>query len=1290
MNFHRIYKPFMPKTQSKYRLFERMLDDWRFLLAGFLIVCAVILFVIPRRYLGVIHFPEKQSKITRTLGNEPPVRSVLVINEIMYHPQGNERREEYLEIYNTSSFRIALDGWKIQGIQFNFPAGTIIEPHEYLVISADPEYIRATYNLPGDIVVGPYSGQLSNKGETLQIVRPDGSIEDEVAYDDGITWSAQPDGNGPSLELLNPRFDNSLAQAWHPSNTSDNVPHGTPGNANSVYVESVTSLIKDVSFFPVVPGPADSVTVKCSVFNKDELAGIFVLYRNASSKERFKFVKAREVQDHFEASIPSQPDGSIIEFFIDARLQDDTRALSPSEGERDPYVFVVDSTEYESPTPIYRIVMSPRNYQTLRTRDITSNEPLKATFIAHNKAWLGVNVRYRGDSSRLHWKKSYRLEFTTGAPFEDKSIVFLNGSFWERQYTGSYLYSLTGLPTPEIKLVRLLFNEDDLQTYADVEPVNNDFVARWFPNNTGGNLYRGIAGANLDYRGEDKNHYRATYKKYNNKKGDDYSDIIDLCRVFSYPSDENYIKRIKERIDVDEWITYFACTAVLGNQEGIYYFKEADDYFLYRVPSSGKFVIIPWDFDSTCFPMNRIISEGAAENVKRFLFHPEIRPLFYRKIYDIQTKQFKWEIIKEQIEPLRELTRVEKKYPRAAYDSIEKFLRTRGDTLQDTFPEELSTEILTSYADEIIPPHEVWETHVGWFDPPSFWKDVETTFTWYSFPVGHGFNHKSIRSFYDFGDYTSLYIRKNFKIPDGVSLDNLRLIIEYSGGFVAYLNGEEVYRRFVGNPEAGAPPHNAVSQFAKKNAEPEMFDLTPFKSLINPDGNNILAVQAYLHSPGDNYFVIHPWVLSGGPVPYHSILNSENTIIIGGTAPIFETHEVRVDDEIADYEGIYGRWSKSVSLNKGWNTFRIRAINASGEDLATESFDVFYSPKATPLEGALDADTVLRKEDSPFIIQDDIIVNEGVTLSISPGCVLIFSPETGIEVKGRIVAEGTQDDPVYFTPLDRIGSWSGIKIVDSMENNELNHSIIENASWWDGLYIGAVECVNSRLDMNDSLIREPQLVGIDVRDSEISLQHCHLTDSYSAYDGDLLQLIGNTTATIESCLLEKNNADAIDISQAHLILRKSLIRHCEDKGLSLGDGGSAVIDRVIITDCATGIGLKDFFVEMNDSIICSCKTGIKFYYFEGREPPRIEMKNSIVWRADVPLQDIKTAESIDTDYSWIQDYPQLSIPGDYNLTQQFINVEERDFRLYLYSDFIKAGKDETPLIDTEWLNEVTW
>ena len=74
---------------------------------------------------------------------------------------------------------------------------------------------------------------MSGSGELIKLTNAEGLVVDSLTYDDKAPWPIEADGEGATLELLDPESDNSLGENWKAS-----VGHGTPGRKNSV----VTSL----------------------------------------------------------------------------------------------------------------------------------------------------------------------------------------------------------------------------------------------------------------------------------------------------------------------------------------------------------------------------------------------------------------------------------------------------------------------------------------------------------------------------------------------------------------------------------------------------------------------------------------------------------------------------------------------------------------------------------------------------------------------------------------------------------------------------------------------------------------------------------------------------------------------------------------------------------------------------------------------------------------------------------------------------------------------------------------
>jgi parallel beta-helix repeat protein len=75
--------------------------------------------------------------------------------------------------------------------------------------------------------------------------------------------------------------------------------------------------------------------------------------------------------------------------------------------------------------------------------------------------------------------------------------------------------------------------------------------------------------------------------------------------------------------------------------------------------------------------------------------------------------------------------------------------------------------------------------------------------------------------------------------------------------------------------------------------------------------------------------------------------------------------------------------------------------------------------------------TLIVPADQPYIVREHWIIPPGRTVTIQPGTVIMFDSLWWVDVRGRIVAEGTPDNPIVFTSAyvdpDR-GQWRGIKL----------------------------------------------------------------------------------------------------------------------------------------------------------------------------------------------------------------------------------------------------------------------
>ena len=137
----------------------------------------------------------------------------IVINEIMYHPITKNFSDEYVELYNRGPNTVDLFGWRLsKAVDYLFAEHIVMNPGDYLVIARDPANIEQKYEITG--VLGPYDGALANDGENVRLRDQNDNPVDEVRYYDGGDWPDAADGEGSSLELIDPRDDNSVPAAW--------------------------------------------------------------------------------------------------------------------------------------------------------------------------------------------------------------------------------------------------------------------------------------------------------------------------------------------------------------------------------------------------------------------------------------------------------------------------------------------------------------------------------------------------------------------------------------------------------------------------------------------------------------------------------------------------------------------------------------------------------------------------------------------------------------------------------------------------------------------------------------------------------------------------------------------------------------------------------------------------------------------------------------------------------------------------------------------------------------------
>ena len=195
-------------------------------------------------------------EIDTTAINELPV----IINEIMYNPAPQYDSEDWIEIYNPNAVSLDLTGWifKDQNDDHKFllPVESTIDAYGYLIVARNSFKFKQTFpfvaNVVGDFGSGVNGFGLSSQGEILRIHNPGGELIDYVYYGVTSPWPVLANGNGPSIELLDPGLDNNIGSNW----ISSPVNLFSPGESNSISGMVNPDYRMDQAFdFKLFPNP---------------------------------------------------------------------------------------------------------------------------------------------------------------------------------------------------------------------------------------------------------------------------------------------------------------------------------------------------------------------------------------------------------------------------------------------------------------------------------------------------------------------------------------------------------------------------------------------------------------------------------------------------------------------------------------------------------------------------------------------------------------------------------------------------------------------------------------------------------------------------------------------------------------------------------------------------------------------------------------------------------------------------------------------------------------------------
>lgn len=477
--------------------------------------------------------------------------------------------------------------------------------------------------------------------------------DDEDNGHRGWRWRGAADGYGKSLELIQAAFDNSFGQNWGAST----VNQGTPGTVNSIAAADLAPVVSNVRHFPLVPTSTQPVTVNAAVVDdRSATVTVTVSYRKESATT---WVTAAMFDDGahndglagdkiFGAQLPAEADDTIVEFYVSASDGSRTRTWpAPALNQATPggplaaeqsqnCLYQVDDTTYAGVMPLYRLVMKTADRSSLEQINLVntaSHSRFNATFITVDGTGSELryltSVRNRGHISSGLQPQSFNVGIPNDWDWKGRRELNLNSQRTDLQLLGSTLMRRAGLTAAESRQVQIRVNNVDPTGGATSAPsfgfyVCNEvqdgvFADHHFPTDSGGNIYSVRRTDGTPYQEGDLSYlapvglnggdpYRAVYFKTTNASEDDWSDLIALTQslakgrfttLLAPPTwDADYVSAVQAKVNVDQWTTWFAAQALVGNGETNLSNGYGDDYYLYIGNADTRAQLLPHDLDT--------------------------------------------------------------------------------------------------------------------------------------------------------------------------------------------------------------------------------------------------------------------------------------------------------------------------------------------------------------------------------------------------------------------------------------------------------------------------------------------------------------------------------------------------------------------------------------------------------------------------------------------------------------------------------------------------------------------
>ena len=232
-----------------------------------------------------------------------------------------------------------------------------------------------------------------------------------------------------------------------------------------------------------------------------------------------------------------------------------------------------------------------------------------------------------------------------------------------------------------------------------------------------------------------------------------------------------------------------------------------------------------------------------------------------------------------------------------------------------------------------------------------------------------------------------------------------------------------------------------------------------------------------------------------------------------------------------------------------------------------------------------------------IVLREDLHTLPGQTLIVRPGTTIRLATGVGIYPQGKVLIEGRQDNWVTIEPADA-EPWASLGISGAATSGSCieylrlsGGSIGTNGSARFKGMLSIYNCpdvVLRHCEFGKNLIGDD---AVNLAESRVLVEDCAWNDAQAdALDLDMC------VGIVRRCRWNNSGNDGLDSMTCQLLLEDCQISGSGDKGISIGEQSSIVGRDCEITNCVTGVEIKDASrLLLYDSHIANTGTAVNAY-----------------------------------------------------------------------------------------------